>query len=161
MGARDDVNNWLRELGSTAGIAIALDDNGVCGLKYKDNLEVIVEVPAMSNDVYIYSPLLKILSTTAQEKVTLYEELLKANFLCQQTKGATLSIDEQENSVVLCINQSIAMLDAVSFRNLFGNFIDIALDWKARLIKGDSGTTGPSIQESPGFGPLGGSTLMV
>ncbi|MBF0318676.1 MAG: CesT family type III secretion system chaperone [Nitrospirae bacterium] len=134
MIARDSVNGWLKEISLAAGLNAGLNDSGICGLKYKDTVDVFLEVPPTGVNMYLYSPVLRLDSDPKSDaRRLLYEELLKANFLCQETKGATLSFDAQENTIVLCLNQSVEYLDELSFKNLFGNFLELALEWKKRL----------------------------
>jgi len=59
--------------------------------------------------------------------------LLRANHLGRGTLGATLSIDPADDTVTLWRRLEIEREDAESFIGAFGDFLDAAVAWAARL----------------------------
>lgn len=133
MTHRERMSRWLENLGQVVGMALSLDDSGVCGFVYKNEVECIIEVPEETPVAYFYAPLLRLSDISAEEKRLLYEELLASNFLCLSTKGATLALDKIKEEIILCLSQSIDTLDDALFTNLLGNFAETALSWKESL----------------------------
>ena len=140
------VNGWLKGLGTEAGIAnLALNDNNLCAFQYGNDLEFIIELPPDSPILYMYSPMG---SVPSENKEQLFERLLKANFFCLETHGATFSIDERSNRIILSYGHPIDQLDSLSFKNVVGNFLETAESWLTEL-EGTQGTV-PASSESQG-----------
>lgn len=74
----------------------------------------------------MYAPIATVPETNAQ---ALYEELLRLNFCCVETNGATFALDEDGRRICLCYVQSIDSADELSFENLVGNFLETAKKW--------------------------------
>ncbi|MBF0319998.1 MAG: CesT family type III secretion system chaperone [Nitrospirae bacterium] len=134
MTTRENVEDWLKELGNSIGVALTMDENGMCGFLYKNEVECIIEVPKESLEMYLYAPLVQLSIYDKETRYTLYEELLASNFLCLSTRGATLAIDKIKDEVLICFNQPLnSLADNLTFKNILGNFIETALSWKASL----------------------------
>jgi hypothetical protein len=66
------------------------------------------------------------------ERLRLYRELLKGQFLFAGTQGATLAIDENETFVSLQIAPYTAALTRENFPVLVESFVDMAETWYGR-----------------------------
>ncbi len=129
MNARQKVNNWLMELGVIVDKSFRLNPEGVFVAEDGEGNEFVVEVPDEDGLlVYIYSPLFD-LPTKKRERF--YEKLLSWNLYGDYTQLATLSVDLENKKVVLHYVFPIENLDAVSFSNLFNNFVETAGKIKA------------------------------
>ena len=125
------VNGWLAELGKEAGIDdLKLNEHHLCAFRYGQELEFIIELPPESPIIYMYSPMAEL---PAEHKEAFYEKLLKANFFCLETNGATFSIDERSNRIVLSYGQPIEQIDNLIFKNIVGNFLETAETWRELL----------------------------
>ncbi len=125
------VNSWLAAVAAEANIpSLSLDTNGVCALRYGDDVECIIEFPEGSEVIYLYTPMGP---APLEGPERLFRELLKANLFCMETHGATFALDETGHRILLCYPQPIALLDEQLFKNILANFLDIAAIWYERL----------------------------
>ena len=131
----DIINGWLAELGQEAGIEdLKLNEHHLCAFRYGKDLEFTIELPPQSPIVYLYSPMAELPS---ENKEAFFEKLLKANFFCLETNGATFSIDERSNRIILSYGQPIDQIDNLVFKNIVGNFLETAERWKDLLNTAD------------------------
>jgi hypothetical protein len=131
MRTVDVVNNLLQELGSKIGMEqLSLNNKGICEFKYQDSFDFIIEVPENSSTIFFYSPLIQV-SEYGSEK--LFLKVLKLNFLCLETNGATFAYDGDKGYINLCYRHSIEHLDSLTFENIVGNFLDVAEKWYTHL----------------------------
>jgi hypothetical protein len=147
------VNGWIAELGQEAGINdLKLNEHHVCAFRYGKDLEFIIELPPGSPIVYMYSPMVDV---PQENKEAFFDKLLKANFFCLETNGATFSIDERSNRIVLSYGQPIDQIDNLIFKNIVGNFLETAEQWKERLRSFENAETpinlGKEVAEGIGF----------
>lgn len=156
MGPMDNIdiiNGWLAELGKEAGIEdLKLNEHHLCAFRYGKDLEFIIELPPESPIVYLYSPMAEL---PIEHRDTFFEKLLKANFFCLETNGATFSIDERSNRIILSFGQPIDQIDNLVFKNIVGNFLETAEHWKDQLNTAETdenqGTSASEIDEDIGF----------
>ena len=125
------VNGWLAELGKEAGISgLKLDEHNLCAFRYGGELEFVIELPHESPIVYLYSPMADIPSSNRE---AFFERLLRANFFCLETNGATFSIDERSHRIILSYGHPIEQADNLIFKNIVGNFLETAEKWRKAL----------------------------
>ncbi len=128
---RNLINKWLQIVASDAQIpSLALDANGVCALRYGEDIECVIECPEGSEVIYFYTPMCNVPDMGAER---LFREVLKANLFCSETHGATFAIDEVRNRLILCYPQPTALLDEQLFANILANFLEISAIWYERL----------------------------
>ena len=122
----------LEEVGARTGVSgLRLDDSGLCGLSYSDDLEVVLECPEGSPVLYLYAPLVSLPDRDAEE---LFRKILKANFLGLETGGASFAIHDRYNSIMLCHREVIdRMEDNYALEKLLSNFIAMASQWQKKL----------------------------
>ncbi len=112
------------ELGVIVDKSFRLNSEGVFVAEDGDGNEFVVEVPDEDGAlVYIYSPLFDL---PAKNRERFYEKLLAWNLYGNYTQLATLSLDLENKKIVLHYVFPIESLDAVSFSNLFNNFVETA-----------------------------------
>lgn len=125
------VNNLLKELGTSIGVeALALNEKGICAFRYQSYFDFIIEAPEGSNTVFFYSPLLQVSECDSEG---LFLKVLKLNFLCLETNGATFAYDTHTGCIILCYRYSIEYLDTFLFQNVVGNFLNVAEKWWKQL----------------------------
>jgi hypothetical protein len=130
MKTRELVNNWLMEFCHDKGIShLELDTNGICAIHYSDALECVLECPSEAEVLYFYAPM----GAIQQLGKDVFTQVLKANFFCLETHGATFCIDPSGERILLCYPQPTPLLDSISFGNVLENFLEIALVWYNRL----------------------------
>ena len=153
------VNGFLEELGHQSGIEdLRLDDHRLCSLQYRDDVEIVIELPEQSPTVYFYAPMMPV---PQQERETLFTRLLKLNFLCLETRGATLAIDEKNSRIILCYGHPVELLDFLAFENLTGNFAETARTLKTELNTPMDDTSSKASDERPDWRPFDAGTLRV
>jgi len=122
----------LQEVAARTGVSgLQLDEAGLCGLSYADDLELVLECPENSPLLYLYAPLAPL---PDQGVKALFRQVLKANFLGLETGGASFAIHDRYNSVMLCHREAIDRLeDDYALETLLSNFIAMAGQWKKTL----------------------------
>lgn len=132
MKTRDLVGGWLQSFSKDMGISqLAFDNNGVCAIRYGDDVECVLECPTEAEIVYFYSPMGEVEAFGDG----VLRELLKANLFCLETHGATFALDTNGSKIVLCYPQPTPLLDETAFRNILVNFLEISAIWYERLHK--------------------------
>ena len=134
LGAREQINHWLIDLGSRYGKRFHLNEDGVFISKDVDGQEFIIEVPRASNQVYFCAP---IADVPERGKTECLERLLQWNLYGVHTQYCTLGLEKNSNRIVMHYTIDINYLNNQTFENLFNNFIDrvrrIKEDWKMFL----------------------------
>ena len=152
MDKKEIVNSWLAELGGQAGIqSLALNDEGICAIRYNNKINVDVEYPDQSEKVYLNCPMLPVPDDDS-ERDRVFDEIMRLNFFAMETRGAVFAIDERDESLVLCYGHLVSDLDCVSFMNLLGNFIETADKWYDRL--NEEKKTPPAGEAPQAFSPI-------
>jgi hypothetical protein len=125
------VENLISELGSALGIShLALSDHGVCTFRYQDSLDISIEHPEHSNQIFMYCPIVD-LPQDESLRGRLCERLLIMHFMGLRTSGATFAIHQDQNSVILNLAFPIEMVDATRFNAIVSHFVPAAADLKA------------------------------
>lgn len=132
MNTQQAVNHMLEEVAGRTGVSgLRLNDAGLCGLSYVDDLELVLECPENSPMLYLYAPLAPL---PDQGTDPLFRQILTANFLGLETGGASFAIHDRYNSVMLCHREAIDRLDGShGLEKLLSNFISMASHWKKAL----------------------------
>jgi len=112
---------------------LALDEAGVCVLRYDDRLDVIIEHPQGAESVLVQIPLMPV---PGIERESFFRKVLALNHRGEATRGATLSLNETSEMVMLGALLSADTLDALGLEHLIGNLIDGAQSLIARLEPG-------------------------
>ncbi|MCP4747330.1 MAG: type III secretion system chaperone [Desulfobacteraceae bacterium] len=132
MNRQEELSNYLRDISYRLGVGLpALDQNGVCAMRYDDKFNVILEVPDASDDIYMYA----ILMSQHTASVQFYQKLLEANFLCMDTERATFCLDKESNDIVLCRTIEFENLTADKLEKVINQFLSAADKWNNKLIE--------------------------
>ncbi len=130
MDTQDRINSMLREISYKIGLGLPnLDKNGVCAMRYNDKFNFIMEVPEGSDHLFFYSPL--VVHQEGHEQI--FKKLLRHNFLCMDTEGATFAIDKENDDIVLCRIHVIGTLDALRLETIINEFLTTADKWNRKL----------------------------
>jgi hypothetical protein len=153
----------LDSLSRTHGLGpLALDEAGVCVLRYDDRLDVIIKCPPGAESVLVQIPLMPV---PGVDREGFFRKVLALNHRGEATRGATLSLNEISETVMLGALLPADTLDALGLEHLIGNLIDGAQSLIARLEPGgahpdvstDADETArspaPNIQTSSFFDP--------
>lgn len=150
MAADDLIDACLSELAAEIGLeSLALDEQGCCSLDHSDGFVFTLMAPDGGDLVHLNS---RLLDVPALGKQAFYSRLLRLNFLLLETSGATLSIDEDEEGVYLCLALVRAPLSAQHLLRVIANFLVGSGRLRARLLaSGDDGSTS-GLAGGPGGG---------
>ncbi len=113
------LNTWLAEIHP----ALRLDEAGACVIAAGNNRDL--ELFADTNTARFFLST-KLMDLPAQGQSGFFIKVLAMNLFMQDTRGATVAVDEQAGEVVLCFSQTMEEGDAVSFRNVLQNFTETA-----------------------------------
>lgn len=126
-----DVADFVRSYGKEIGLTeLALNDEGVCALTFDEKINVDILFRKEQDQAIFIS---KVGELPPEGKEGFYRELLKANAFGMETAGATLGIDEDENSVVLSYVLIAHIMVYDLFKTVLANFVDLAEEWIQKL----------------------------
>jgi Tir chaperone protein (CesT) family len=148
--AQQQLNEWLQALGHHLGLTLSLDDQGQTCLECKNNVQVFVEVPGDAEVLCLYSPMLRLPPDQAEQN-RLLKQALQINLFSLETGAACLAFDSRTDSITLTFAVGLAELDAQSFAEAVGDFIELSVELSARLL--DLAHGGPAALSAPP--PLG------
>lgn len=72
-----------------------------------------------------------------ENREAMYLQLLKGQYFFKETRGATLSVDEESHFVTLQLVRHLTLLTPQNFPVLVENFLQTALVWRDRLAGGE------------------------
>lgn len=129
------VNQWLAALGARAGLALRLDEEGVCGVGHVSGLDCAIEVPDGSDSVYLRTALMP---WPPRQPQRIAEHCLEAQFMGLGTDGASFAIDPRDGELVLWKSVCVAVLDEAALEHLVVSFVDAAARWREDLLAIDA-----------------------
>lgn len=127
--AAETVNHWLAAIPHD-GAPLRLDDNGQCGLTDDAGNSCLVYVPDVGHDVVLYTDIAQV---KLQQSARFYEEILAMNTMGQYTRGAMLSFDRLERSLVLQAVFPVETLGEITFMNAVENFFVVTQEVTQRV----------------------------
>ncbi len=127
------ANNLLTELGVRLGVpTLAFDEKGYCTIGLDDhivNFECLADGGTLA--LYVW------LGVVPEEKrAEAALQMADANYLLQQTQGATLGLNRHEGDAVLAVQISTADLTVAQFEQVVENIVNLAAAWKHNLFGG-------------------------
>jgi len=136
MKETDIINSYLSELGRIAEMeSLELDSDGSCSFLTNDGTEITLIAPPLHGTLYLASTICPVSDLGTEEKSGLMEKALQRNFLLRGTEGATLSLDDESESLILCQTQPIEEMDASRFVDLVGSFIENSVKQRAKFLQ--------------------------
>jgi hypothetical protein len=135
----DLIEECLAALGAEVGVPLVLDEQGLCALEHGDGFVFTLIAPDGGELVHLSS---RLMDVPAQGREAFLARLLRMNFLLMETSGATLSIDEEEQGVFLCLALLRAQLSADRLLVIIGNFLASSSQLRQRLLAPAGGDDG-------------------
>jgi hypothetical protein len=115
------INDALRQFSTFIGSPpLALDEHGVCAFTYEQTMEVVLELPPGSSNLYLHAT---VMPAPTRDQTAFYERLLHWNAYCLRTRGATLALDPDEAHVLLCYLCPVDVIDQALLGNILTNFV--------------------------------------
>lgn len=134
IDGRSRVNGWLETLGAATGLALALDEQGVCAVGHASGIDCALEVPADGDTIYLRAPLCH---WSPQNPARVAEFCLEAHFLGLETDGASFSIDPYDRELTLWKSLPIATLDGDALAARIVRFLETAAHWRDAVCQAD------------------------
>ena len=116
----EQVNRWLAQLDQGN---LALDDEGRCSLIGDDRFEMDIYAIPGGDSFYIN---IKICPLPHRQRERFFEQALLLNLFQQETLGATLAIDPQDQSMMLCYCRECEHTTQTCFTNSIDNLLETA-----------------------------------
>ncbi len=130
------MQNVLSEFGTSIGIpGLEPDAEHRCNLMF-DDVAVSFELGAGEESLYIYALLGPVPETGAE---AVYADLLRANYVLDDTGGSTLGVDPETGGIVLIRSERLDALRLGTFETVVQDFVDAAERWMQRIEKGEFG----------------------
>ncbi|MCG8693879.1 MAG: type III secretion system chaperone [Minwuiales bacterium] len=129
---------------------------GKCLFTYEHEIEVTIETDIEGKSLFV-SALIGEIGSDAD--AAMLRHLLQMGYKGQHTGGASLSVDETGQGVVLWIARLVSTLDPEAFDDLVGRFLDSASDLRRDLFSG--GMAGRTDDDRPTPDRLGRFSIPV
>jgi hypothetical protein len=148
MSMRDMAKKLVEDFGKTLTVGLTLDEmHNSCVLLFDENVVLNIEYDDAEERLLFFVYLDELPSEGAEP---LLRMLLEANLFWHKTRGATLSLEEGTNGIVLAYAHAVALLDTVQFEAVVENFVQLAEDWKKRIEELKAAATGaPALSDPP------------
>ena len=127
MDARTEVNELLTQLGHSLRLdGLFLDEEDHCILLFDDKIILNVELDEERSQLVVYAYLGMV---PIEHKEHIYELLLQSNFFWRKTKGATLALDKQTQTLVLLYPFELPLRHPKNFEDDLATFVETAEEW--------------------------------
>lgn len=130
---QQQLNQWLQVLGRRIGLELSLDAQGQTCLQCQKDVHVFVEMPDDAPVVCLYSPMLRLPADQAEQN-RLLKQALQINLFSLETGAACLAYDARTETITLTCAVPLEALDAESFAEAVGDFIELSVDLNARFL---------------------------
>lgn len=131
MSDQRQIDLLLKELGASMGMEeLTFDENGGCVLQFDEVLNVLLLYEQHEDVLYLFS-FVGELQKGKKEKMM--RHLLEANYRWTETGGATLSLREDEDNVVLTRKLKVESLTREHFEQTLSHFVTSLEKWMGYL----------------------------
>ena len=122
-----DNKGLMTELGSRLGISLNFEENGMCQILFDDDA---VDFEQSENALYLIG---EVGSIPPESRTSLYERLLRANYLGSETGNATLSLDPNKEGAILLHRRLETPMPYADFEGALELFVKALRYWKERI----------------------------
>lgn len=122
MNTQNTVESWMKNVGLADAALIAHEQR--CCFKADGNLEVSIEWPPASDDLFLVVKLLPALTGELRRKRL--EEAMRLNAFSLATRGAAIGWDEAHDQLILSYRMDREGLDSVRLGRAVTNLCEIA-----------------------------------
>lgn len=133
---QQQLDQWLRTLGQSLGTELSLDADGSTCIACDNEVQVFVEMPDDSPLLCLYSPMTR-LPDEVQAQNALLKYALELNLFSLETGAACLALDKRTQTLALTFAVAFDSLDAESFAEALGDFIELATDIGQKMTQID------------------------
>ncbi|CAM2009687.1 CesT family type III secretion system chaperone [Acanthopleuribacter pedis] len=151
--ANEQVKHWLAQLGAQIGVALSLDDEGLCSLTAGEDLTVDVICPPGDTCFYLNLTLLDLTGQSSREMVL--QQALTMNLFQQETAGAAIALDPDAEALMLCFTQPVEGTQFSTFNNILTNLVTTGRQLKGQLEAASREQAAPQPSNAAAFNPAG------
>lgn len=131
----EHINHLLQLFCAANAIpATRLGESGTCQLNHSSGLGLCLELSTGGTHLHWYTRLSRV---PFEDREFFYQQLLRMNLLCQETRGGTLGLDNSSMEIVFSYTEEVECLDATRFNNASENFLTTALTIQENLSTED------------------------
>ncbi|CAM2064135.1 CesT family type III secretion system chaperone [Sulfidibacter corallicola] len=142
----NQINTWLSELGAESGATLTLDEHGCCPLVDADETEMEVHAVPTSDCFFLNAKILALPHTNREQ---VFYQALTLNLFQQETRGASVAIDPNDESLMLCFSKAVSETDATMFQNIVSNLFQTASHMRRELKVEEVSDPSPSAGDAP------------
>lgn len=128
------VKEWIKDLSTSFGEELVLDDEGICSFRIEDDTIITIEISPDFPVVYLYSPIMTLPADEPELGTALMIKALELNAFQALTRGGAIASIPGGGLLVYCYTQSIEGVDFEGFSKILGGFYETALELKKLLI---------------------------
>ncbi|CAM2063912.1 Type III secretion system chaperone [Sulfidibacter corallicola] len=157
MKATEKLNSWLISIGTDVGLALALNQNGICAVKREEGPPLILEADDDDPNLSMISPLVDLSRYSRTERRRLLETSLQMNHVGGLAEIGMLALDEAEDRLLLTWSMPLALLDEPKLAETMDALLRLAQTLKAGYESDFTAEREASAQHPPPeFPPLPG-----
>ena len=146
MTQQRPIDLILSELGATMGMEnLTFDENGGCILQFDETMNVLLLYEGNHEVLYLFSFVGEI--SEGKESVVM-RHLLEANYRWEGSGGATLSLRQDEDNVVLTRRLVVSSLTRESLEQTLSEFVTALEKWMSYLSDPSSDGDKAEVQAS-------------
>ena len=157
MSATEILNSWLIAIGADVGLALALNQNGMCAVRRDGGPPLILEADDDDPNLSMISPLVDLSRYARSERIRLLESSLQLNHVGGLDELGMLALDEVGDRLLLTWSMPLTLLDKVTLAETMDAMLRLAARLKAQFDRDFSAEReAPSRHPLPEFPPLPG-----
>ena len=152
----DAFTSLIQGLSAHLRVQLEIEDGRTVRADF-DGLPLLLEHLPEAEQILLAVPIANLPPEGREE---IFRELLKAQYLFTETRGAALALDPDEEFVCLQIAPSMRALTPGNFPALMENFLNVAEAWRRRLEgipaapAGGNSQGQPDEADAPGLPPI-------
>lgn len=134
----EQVDSWLKDLSTSLGVELKLDEEGTCALQIGEDIIIGLEVGYDFPMVYMYSPLMKLSSEDKDLAMSMMTRALELNAFQTATRGGAIGIAPGGGLLIFCYSTPIEGLDSAMFSGTLSGFYEAIPELRSLLSQTDA-----------------------
>ena len=128
------LESWLSELSLRQGLNLKADEHGYCYLQANKETNLVIMGPANAEKFVISA---KLIDLNAYRDEHILKNSLELNLYQEETRGASLALDSQYNTLTLCISRDYRDMEFDEFYNTLENITQLSQDLKEKILQSE------------------------
>ncbi|ARP83258.1 hypothetical protein CAL12_22170 [Bordetella genomosp. 8] len=144
-----DAHKLIALFGEESGVPLTLGESGTIDLIFDNDVTVTLEHDDPQDMLHAYAVLGQE-PVEADQRLTLYRDMLSANAFGHETEGAALSLDDRTGEILLTRRLELADATVIQLRRTVESMVDVSLSWREKLATvGHAAPVMPSMAAKP------------